>query len=44
MKSTKEKTTNNEIVENRDDDGMLYFGMFTEVDGKIIYQECEEEC
>ena len=37
---TKEKVESTENI-NRDEDGMVYFGMFTETEGKIIYKEFE---
>ena len=33
------ETEINEGVYNPDEDGMGYYGMFTEINGKVVYQE-----
>jgi hypothetical protein len=41
----KENTTKvdaDKVNYNTDEDGMNYFGMFTEIDGKVVYQTCGE--
>ena len=42
-KTTILETINNESDFNVDGDGMRYFGMFAEIDGKIVYRTFEDK-